>query len=81
MYSDILSENGIITIHDTDFNYADNIFGKNNYKKEHFNFTEGPSEVVKEVIESGMFEVLNLANSNIVKQDKNSTGVTILKRV
>ena len=43
--------------------------------------TEGPSEVVKEVIESGMFEVLNLANSNIVKQDKNSTGVTILKRV
>jgi hypothetical protein len=80
MYSSILSGNGFITIHDTDFNYADNIWGKGNYEKKHYNFTDGPSEIVKEITESGKFELLNLANSYNVKKDKNSTGITILKR-
>ena len=80
LYSKILSKNGIITMHDTDIDYANNIWGKDNYEKEYFNFTGGPTKVVKEITKGGEFEVLNLSNSDIVKRDKNSTGITILKR-
>ena len=80
LYSQIMSENGIIMIHDTDKNYVDNFVET----EEHEDYDlSGPSEWLKKFLISHQhdkYEVLNLFNYGIEKDFPSSTGVTILRK-
>jgi hypothetical protein len=48
LYSKILSDNGVIIIHDTDPNYEETLIVSEDAKKDHYSF-KGPSRLVKEL--------------------------------
>ena len=76
MYSEIISDNGIIMIHDTDKEYVDNFIET----EEHEDYDlSGPSEFIK-TLDSDKFEILNLFNYGIEKDFPSSTGITILRK-
>jgi len=80
LYSQIISENGIIMVHDTDKNYVDNFVET----EEHEDYDlSGPSEWLKKFLighKQDDYEVLNLFNYGIEKDFPSSTGVTILRK-
>ena len=80
LYSQIISENGIIMVHDTDKNYVDNFVET----EEHEDYDlSGPSEWLKNFLighKQDDYEVLNLFNYGIEKDFPSSTGVTILRK-
>jgi len=76
LYSEIMSDKGIIMIHDTDKNYVDNFIEI----EEHEDYDlSGPSEFIK-TLDSDKFEILNLFNYGIEKDFPSSTGLTILRK-
>jgi len=75
LYSTIMNENGIISIHDTDEKYWENF---NTYKGEPHDVCTGPSEVVKEV--SDEWETFNLFDHKEKSEKLSSSGLTILRR-
>ena len=75
LYSTIMNENGIISIHDTDRKYWENF---NTYDGEPHDICTGPSEVVKEV--SDEWEVFNLFDYKDKNEVLPSSGLTILRR-
>ena len=76
LYSEIMSDNGIIMIHDTDKNYVDNFIEI----EEHEDYDlSGPSEFIK-TLDSDKFEILNLFNYGIEKDFPSSTGLTIVRK-
>jgi len=80
LYSQIMSENGIIMVHDTDKNYVDNFVETEEH--EDYDLT-GPSEWLKKFLighKQDDYEVLNLFNYGIEKDFPSSTGVTILRK-
>ena len=80
LYSQIMSDNGIIMIHDTDKNYVDNFIETENHEEYDLS---GPSEWLKKFLighEQDDYEVLNLFNYGIEKDFPSSTGVTILRK-
>ena len=81
LYSQILSENGIISIHDTDSRYADNYIVTNEIKDrgDHDDWS-GPIQFVKELKDSKDWEVFNLFNFGIIKNKPSSTGLTLIRR-
>ena len=80
LYSEIMSDNGIIMIHDTDKNYVDNFVET----KEHEDYDlSGPSEWLRRFTighKYDDYEVLNLFNYGIEKDFPSSTGLTILRK-
>ena len=80
LYSQIMSDNGIIIIHDTDKEYVDNFIET----KEHEDYDlSGPSEWLRRFTISSHYddyEVLNLFNYGIEKDFPSSTGLTILRK-
>ena len=80
LYKNIMSDGGIITIHDTDKNYVDNFIeveGHEDYD------LSGPSEWLRKFTISSKyddFEVLNLFNYGKNKEYPTSTGLTILRK-
>jgi len=80
LYSEIMSENGIIMVHDTDKNYVDNFIETEGH--EEYDLT-GPSEWLKKFLighRQDEYEVLNLFNYGIEKDFPSSTGVTIMRK-
>ena len=80
LYSEIMSDNGIIMIHDTDKNYVDNFIEIENHEEYDLS---GPSEWLKKFLighRQDEYEVLNLFNYGIEKAFPSSTGVTILRK-
>ena len=80
LYSQIMSKNGIIMLHDTDRNYVDNFIETEEH--EDYDLT-GPNEWLKKFLIShqhDQYEVLNLFNYGIEKDFPSSTGVTILRK-
>ena len=80
LYSEIMSDNGIIMIHDTDKNYVDNFIEIENHEEYDLS---GPSEWLKKFLighRQDEYEVLNLFNYGIEKDFPSSTGVTILRK-
>ena len=80
LYSEIMSENGIIMVHDTDKNYVDNFVETKEH--EEYDLT-GPSDWLKKFLighRQDDYEVLNLFNYGIEKDFPSSTGVTILRK-
>jgi len=80
LYSQIMTEKGIIIIHDTDKNYVDNFVETEEH--EDYDLT-GPSEWLRRFTISSHYddyEVLNLFNYGIEKDFPSSTGLTILRK-
>ena len=81
LYSQLLSPNGIISIHDTDPNFADNYLITNEVKDrgDHDDWN-GPIQFVKELKENPKWETFDLFNFGIVKNKPSSTGLTLVRR-
>ena len=80
LYSQIMSENGIISMHDTDPKYHDRFIVTQEIKdrNEHDDWS-GPIKLVKE-IDGNKWEVFNLFNHGIIKNKPSSTGLTLIRR-
>lgn len=81
LYSQLVSPNGIISIHDTDPNFADNYLVTNEVKdRGDFDDWNGPIQFVKELKENPKWETFDLFNFGIVKNKPSSTGLTLVRR-
>ena len=84
LYSTILSENGIISIHDTDASYEKEHIKVNDFDDEEDDtwneYSNGPSQVVKEIRENPEWEVFNFFNNGILREKPASTGLTFIQR-
>lgn len=80
LYSQIMSENGIISMHDTDPKYHDKFIVTQEVKDrgDHDDWS-GPIKLAKE-IDGNKWEVFNLFNHGIVKNKPSSTGLTLIRR-
>ena len=81
LYSQLLSPNGIISIHDTDPNFADSYLVTDEVKdRGDFEDWHGPIQFVKELKENPIWETFDLFNFGIVKNKPSSTGLTLVRR-
>lgn len=80
LYSQLMSENGIISMHDTDPKYHDKFIVTQEVKDrgDHDDWS-GPIQLAKE-IDSDRWEVFNLFNHGIVKNKPSSTGLTLIRK-
>ena len=75
LYSSLLNENGIISIHDTDKRYWDNF---ETYDGEPHDTCYGPSDFIKEIpIE---WEIFNLFDHKDKSEKLSTTGLTLLRK-
>jgi hypothetical protein len=79
LYSTIMSENGIITIHDTDQNYHDTFLVPDNQKKD-FDTFDGPAKFIKELENNTDWNFVNLKNFCMFDKKVSSTGLTLLTK-
>jgi hypothetical protein len=79
LYSTILSEKGIIMLHDTDEKYEESLIISEDTKKDHHRF-DGPSKLVKELQENPEWNLINLFNFRILVDKPSSSGITIINR-
>ena len=79
LYSSIMSENGIITIHDTDQNYHDTFVVTEN-SKENFIPFDGPCKFIKELEDDKKWNLVNLKNFRMFDKKVTSTGLALLTR-
>jgi len=79
LYSQILSENGIITIHDTDQNYHNTFLVPDNQKKD-FDSFDGPAKFIKELENNIDWNLVNLKNFRIFGTKPTSTGLAIVTK-
>jgi len=77
LYSKLLNPNGIISIHDTDKNYAKNHIISEDIKNNYKDFSEGPSKFISEIGEE--WQKFNFFNEGILKSKPSSTGLTFIK--
>ncbi len=75
LYSTIMNENGIISIHDTDPEYWENY---QTYEGESHDLCTGPSELIKEI--SDDWEVFNLFDHHVNYEKLSSSGLTLLRK-
>lgn len=79
LYSQILSENGIIIIHDTDSEYEKTLIVSEDQRKDFHRF-DGPSKLIKELQENPTWNLINLHNFRILVEKPSSSGITIINR-
>lgn len=79
LYSTIMSENGIITIHDTDQNYHNTLIITENSKKDFVTF-DGPAKFIKDLENNSEWNLVNLKNFRMFDKKVASTGLAILTR-
>jgi hypothetical protein len=79
LYSKILSDNGIIMIHDTDGTYEETLIVSEDQKKDYHRF-DGPSKFIKELQENPTWNLINLHNFRILMDKPSSSGITIINR-
>ena len=75
LYSTIMNENGIISIHDTDEKYMDSFAI---YEDESHDLCMGPSKFIKEI--SDEWEVFNLFDYKEKNEVLPSSGLTLLRK-
>ena len=75
LYSTILNENGIISIHDTDKRYWDSF---ETYDGESHDTCYGPSQFIKEI--SDDWQQFNLFDFKDKSMNLSSTGLTLLRK-
>ena len=79
LYSQIMSDSGIITIHDTDQNYHDTFLVTENSKKDFVTF-DGPAKFIKDLEKNEEWNLVNLKNFRMLSKKVASTGLAILTR-
>ena len=79
LYSTIMSENGIITIHDVDQKYHDTFVVTENAKQDFVPF-DGPAKYIKELEKNNDWNLVNLKNFSMFDKKPTSTGLAILTR-
>lgn len=79
LYSQIMSENGIITIHDTDQRYHDTFLVTENSKKDFATF-DGPAKFIKDLEKNEEWNLVNLKNFRMFDKKVASTGLALLTR-
>lgn len=79
LYSTILSEKGVIMLHDTDEDYEETFIVSEDTKKDHYRF-DGPSKLVKELQDNPEWNLINLFNFRILMDKPSSSGITIINR-
>lgn len=79
LYSEIISKNGIITIHDTDKNYHNTFLVPDN-QKTNFDSFDGPARFIKELENNTIWNLVNLKNFSMFDKKPTSTGLAILTR-
>jgi len=79
IYSSILTEHGLIIIHDTDQKYEESLIISEDAKKDYFKF-DGPSKLIKELENSTEWNLINLFNFGVLKTKPSSSGITIINR-
>jgi hypothetical protein len=79
LYSSIMSENGIITIHDIDQNYYDTFIVTED-AKENFVPFDGPAKFIKELEDNKKWNLVNLKNFRMFDKKVTSTGLTLLAK-
>lgn len=79
LYSKILSDNGVIILHDTDSSYEETLIVSEDAKKDFYKF-EGPSRLVKELEKNNDWNLINLHNFRILMDKPSSSGITIINR-
>lgn len=79
LYSSLLTNNGIIVIHDTDKNYEKTLIVSEDAKKDYHKF-DGPSKFVEELQKSKEWNLINLFNFCILSTKPTSSGITIINR-
>lgn len=81
LYSQILSPQGIISIHDTDPNYADNYIVTDEVKdRGDFDDWHGPITFTRELKTNPNWETFDLFNFGVQKNKPASTGLTLVRR-
>jgi hypothetical protein len=79
LYSKILSDNGVIIIHDTDAEYEETLIVSEDQRKDYHRF-DGPSKFIKELQENPKWNLINLHNFHILIDKPSSSGITIINR-
>jgi hypothetical protein len=79
LYSTILSDNGLIVIHDTDEKYEETLIVSEDEKKDYYRF-DGPSKFVKELQKNPNYNLINLFNFRILSTKPTSSGLTIINK-
>jgi hypothetical protein len=79
LYSTILSDKGIIMIHDTDSTYESELIISEDSKKD-WNKFDGPAKLIKELGNNKDWNIINLFNHKILPNKPSSTGITLLNR-
>jgi len=79
LYSNLISEKGIIIIHDTDDKYEESLIISEDSKKDHYRF-DGPSKFIKELEKNPNYNLVNLFNFGILPTKPASTGITIINK-
>jgi hypothetical protein len=79
LYSKIMSDNGIIIIHDTDEDYEKTLIVTEDSKKDHYRF-DGPGKFIKELEKNTDYNLINLFNFRILMDKPSSTGITIINK-
>lgn len=81
LYSTILSETGIIAIHDTDDSYEKEHIVTNDIKsEEHQEYASGPRQLIELIKEDPSWEVFNFFNNGILRTKPASTGLTFVQK-
>ena len=79
LYSNLLTDNGIIIIHDTDGNYEESVIITEDAKKDYHRF-DGPAKFVKELEKNPEYNLINLHNFRILPTKPSSSGITLVNR-
>jgi hypothetical protein len=79
LYSKLLTDKGIIVIHDTDSNFEKNLIVSEDAKKDFHDFS-GPSKFVNELKDNGEWNLINLHNFGILRTKPSSSGITIINK-
>jgi hypothetical protein len=80
LYSTIMSESGIITIHDTDQTYHDTFIVTENDKKDFQKF-DGPAKFIKDLQNNTAWNLVNLKNFCMFDSKRpTTTGIAILTK-
>jgi hypothetical protein len=79
LYSTIMSENGIITIHDIDQTYHDTFIVTENAKEDFASF-DGPAKYIKDLEKNSDWNLVKLKNFRRFGISSSSTGLALLTR-
>ena len=77
LYSNLLSENGIISIHDTDEIFQKELIVTED-EKEYYELFDGPPKFIKEI--GPEWKQFNFFNTGQLRSKPSTTGITLLQR-